>query len=146
MDNALPLAEIVHAMPGRVRLRLAARRGDRVFFASIATGLSAIPGVSRVEVRPLTGSIMLQHVCPLARIGIAAEQGRLFVIADAHTAPPLTPAIPIDPKMVVAVGLGIFALWQLAQGRILPPALTLGWYAAKLTGILSNGDSSDGGE
>jgi hypothetical protein len=87
----------------------------------------------------ITAAFSLPRITHSSRPGYAA-------LIDAHTAPPLTPAIPIDPKMVVAVGLGIFALWQLAQGRILPPALTLGWYAAKLTGILSNGDSSDGGE
>jgi hypothetical protein len=48
--------------------------------------------------------------------------------------------------MIAAAGLGVAALWQLAQGRILPPALTLGWYVATLTQILPTGDSAEGSE
>jgi hypothetical protein len=117
-----------------------------VFFASVATGLSAIPGVSRAEVRPLTGSILIQHAGPVARIGIAAEQARLFVLANAHAPPKPTPTIAISPRLVAAAGLGVLTLWQLAQGQVLPPALTLGWYAASLGGLLSNGDSAEGAE
>lgn len=146
MVKKLPLAKIVHAMPGRARLRIAARRGDGVFFASIATGLLAIPGVSRVETRPLTGSVVIEHAEPFARITSAAEQGRLFVLADAVSAPSSAPAMPTDPKLVAAVGLGAFALWQLAEGRLLPPAVTLAWYTAHLSGLLSNGSSAEDGE
>jgi hypothetical protein len=146
MNNALPSAAIVHAISGRARLRIAERRGDGVFFASIATGLSAIPGVFHVDVRPLTGSVLIQHGAPLARIGAAAEQSRLFVLANGHPPAAPDPAISIDPQIVLAVGLGAFALWQLAQGRILPPAITLGWYAAGLAGLLMKGSFADGGE
>lgn len=146
MVETLPLAKIVHAMPGRARLRIAARRGDGVFFASIATGLLAIPGVSRVETRPLTGSVVIEHAEPIAHITAAAERGRLFVLANAHAAPSSAQAVPIDPKLVAAAGLGAFALWQLAEGRILPPAVTLAWYTAHLSGLLWNGSSAEDGE
>jgi hypothetical protein len=146
MDDTLPLAEIVHVMPGRARLRIAERRGDSVFFASLATGLSAIAGVSHVEVRPLTGSILVEHAGPLARIGTAAARERLFVLSDVHPAPVPTPAMPIDPRKAVAAGLGIFALWQLLRGRVLPPAITLAWYAAVLAGVVSEGDFLEDGE
>jgi hypothetical protein len=132
-------------MPGRTRLRIAARRGDAPLFAAIATGLSTIPGVSRAEVRPLTGSILIEHGGPFTRIAAAAEKARLFVIANGLS-PPRPTAAAVDPKIVAAAGLGIFALWQLAQGHILPPAITLAWYAAGLGGLLSNGDAGEGGE
>ena len=90
MADALPLAEPIHAIPGRTRLRIEERSGDGAFFASIATGLSAIRGVSHVDVRPLTGSIVIHHAAPLARIGVAAEEARLFVIADALVTARLT--------------------------------------------------------
>ena len=146
MVDTLPRAEIVHAMLGRTRLRIADQRGDRVFFASVATGLSTIPGVRKVDVRPFTGSILIHHAASFASIGTAAETSRLFVLTNASSVPPPTPAMPIHPKMVVAAGLGIFALWQLTRGRILPPAITLAWYATRLTGLLLNGDSADDGE
>jgi hypothetical protein len=144
MPDALPIAELVHAMQGRTRLRIAARRGDAVFFASVATGLSTIPGVHKVDVRPLTGSIVLEHSPLLAQVAKLAEGARLFVLTDVGNPPPATPAVSFDPKIVVAVGLGVFALSQLARGHILPPAITLAWYAASLTGFRSNGTAGEG--
>jgi Heavy metal associated domain 2 len=143
MADTLPIAELVHAMQGRTRLRIAARRGDAVFFASVATGLSTIPGVHKVEVRPLTGSLVIEHSPPLARIAKVAEEARLFELARVENPPPATPAMPFEPKIMVAVGLGVFALSQLARGHILPPAITLAWYAANLVGLLSDDVAED---
>jgi hypothetical protein len=146
MTEVLPLAEIVHAIPGRARLRISGRRGDSVFFAAVATGLSTISGVRKVDIRPLTGSILIEHTQPLTQLGTAAQEARLFLLENAPPASPPICAIPIDPKIAIAAGLGLFALWQLAQGRVFPPAITLGWYAASLGGLLSSSDLSEGGE
>ena len=146
MPDPLPIAEIVHAMEGRTRLRIPARRGDGAFFASVATGLSTISGVHHVDVRPFTGSVLLQHGLPLAGIAAAAERARLFKVANDASAPAPQPAVRIDPKWVIGAGLGVIAVWQLTQGRILPPAVTLAWYGARLTGLLPNGDAADAGE
>jgi hypothetical protein len=137
MPTALPEAEIVHAMPGRMRLRIPARRGDAVFFASVATGLSTIAGIDKVGTRPLTGSILIHHNAPLARVTEAAEKARLFVVTPRAASPGFPEAISLDPRMVVGLGLGVLALWQLTQGRVLPRAATLAWYAANLTGLVS---------
>lgn len=139
MSEALPLATIVHAMAGRVRLRIADRRGETAFFASLASGLLTIPGVYRVEVRPLTGSIVITHGPPLPQIAAAAQQRQLFVVDNVTSHPPRTPTLPIDPKFVTGLGLGALALWQIGGGRVLPPAMTLAWYASSLLGILANG-------
>jgi hypothetical protein len=146
MADRLPIAEIVHAMPGRARLRIVERRGDAVFFASVATGLSTIAGVHKVEVRPLTGSILLQHGPPLERISAAAREARLFTVEDVGDLLTTTPAMVIDPKVVVGLGLGGLAVWRLADGHILPPAITLAWYAANLMGLLSNGNFAEDDE
>jgi hypothetical protein len=146
MAEALPVAEVVHAIPGRARLRIVGRRGDGVFFAAVASGLSTIAGIYHVEVRPLTGSLLIEHGPPLERIAAAAREARLFVISNEAPAPaPVTPA-EIDPKMVVGLGLGAIAIWQVLEGELLPPAITLAWYAAGLTGLLSNGGFADGSE
>jgi len=146
MADALPMAEVVHAIPGRARLRIAERRGDAVFFASVATGLSTIAGVYNVQVRPLTGSLLIQHGPSLERVGEAAKKAGLFVIAKtAPAAPPQSvkwPALLVDPRMTAAVGLGLMALWQVRKGNVLPPALTVAWYAAHMSGLLSVGDGA----
>ena len=97
-DAILPLAQLAHAMPGRARLRVADRRGDAAYFASVAKGLSAIAGVRAVEVAPLTGSVLIQHSGPLARIGVAAQEARLFVVGEAPQAARAAPEVSIDPK------------------------------------------------
>ena len=144
MADDLPIAEIVHAMRGRARLRIAARLGDTPFFAALATGLATIPGVYKVDVRPFTGSVVVDHGPPLARIGEAARAAHLFALGGPVAPPPPPLQLPVDPKIIVGIGLGLFALWQLTQGRILPPAVTLGWYAAALTGLLRSADGETG--
>lgn len=136
MNSPLPFAATVHAIPGRTRLRIEARRGDDFFFASIATGLSSIAGVDHVEVRPLTGSVLIRHSAPLARIAEAAAQARMFTMIEVEPLSRQDRAAPLDAKAITAIGLGFFALLQLMRGRILPPAVTLGLYAASLGGLL----------
>jgi hypothetical protein len=145
LDN-LPVAELVHAMPGRARLRIIERRGDTVFFAAIATGLSALPGVHRVDVRPFTGSIVIAHGPSIARIGAAAEQAGLFALVETPEEPADWPELSIDPQFAVMVGLGLVALWQLSRGQMFPPAVTAAWYAAHLAGFSAFAGSHDDGE
>jgi hypothetical protein len=146
MTAFLPIAEIVHTMAGRVRLRVTARRGDDGFFASAARELSAVPDIHSVEVNPFTGSILILHGASLTHIGAAAQKANLFKMATASTAASKEQATAIDPKFVIGAGLGVLALSELVQGRIMPPAITLAWYAATLTGLVFPIDSTNGSE
>ncbi len=126
-------------MPGRVRLRIVAHQGNQAFFATLAAGLSAHPGVTKVEVSALTGSVLIRHFGPFEEIGAAAEKAGLFRLGEAEAgalSPELAwPKLPVDPKLALAAGLAGLALWQLGKGRALPPALTLLWYASRLGGL-----------
>lgn len=145
MADGLPFAAVAHAMPGRARLRIADRRGDAAFFASVATGLSHVAGVRNVEVSPLTGSVLIQHYGPFARIGDAAREARLFTVGGAPEASAVaTEGVAIDPKTVLALGLGAAALWQMSKEHFLPPAVTLLWYAARLGGLLEGSNTGNG--
>ena len=144
-EAILPLAQVAHAMPGRARLRVADRRGDAAYFASVAKGLSAIAGVRNVEVAPMTGSVLIQHSGPLARIGVAAQEARLFAVGEAPQAAREAPAASIDPKVVAALALFAAALWQMSKESVLPPAITLLWYASRLGGVWPpDGDGANG--
>ena len=145
LDN-LPVAELVHAMPGRARLRIIERRGDTVFFAAIATGLSALPGVHRVDVRPFTGSIVITHGPPIAGIGAVAQEAGLFALVEVAEEPAAWPELPIDARVAATVGLGLVAVWQLLRGQVFPPAVTAAWYAAHLAGFSAVADGHDDGE
>ena len=149
MADDLPVAALVHSMPGRARLRIAERRGDTVFFAAIAIGLSALPGVYHVDVRPLTGSVVISHGPSIARIGAAAEQAGLFALTEAAEEAEEAgdwPGLPIDPRLAITLGLGLVAVWQLLRGQIFPPAVTAAWYAAHLAGWSAFEGMHDDGE
>jgi len=50
---------IVHAIPGRVRLKVAGLKGDSSLGTAIQTRLGSVPGVQMVETQPLTGSVLV---------------------------------------------------------------------------------------
>jgi hypothetical protein len=138
MVEPLPVALIVHAIPNRTRVRISSRRGDTVFFASVATALAAMPGIRHVSVQPITGSVLIEHSKPLLKLQDAIADAQLFRISGPEFPRP-RPSEPVvlDPKIFVGLGMAAFAILQFSRGMILPPALTLGWYAASLTGMLS---------
>ena len=93
----------------------------------------------------MTGSVLIQHSGPLARIGVAAQEAQLFVVGEAPPAPRETAEFSIDPKLVAALALFAAALWQMSRERVLPPAITLLWYASRLGGLWSlDGDLNNG--
>jgi hypothetical protein len=51
--------QVVHAMPGRVRLRVSKVRDNPAFAQKAQDKLGRVPGVKRVEVKPLTGSVLI---------------------------------------------------------------------------------------
>lgn len=53
--------QIVHAIPGRTRLRCPALRRDAAAVEAVADKLAAAPGVHEVAVRPYTGSLLITH-------------------------------------------------------------------------------------
>ncbi len=138
MVDVLPRANVIHAMDGRTRLRIPERRGDLMFFQSLATALSKTAGVKRTEVTPLTGGVLILHDAPLEHIGEAAEKARLFALAHPETPRPSSESarpLQVDPKTIAVAGLSLIAAWQLYKGKVSPPALTAVWYAARLAGL-----------
>ena len=51
--------QVVHAMPGRVRLRISKVRDNPAFAQKAQDKLGRVPGIKRVEVKPLTGSVLI---------------------------------------------------------------------------------------
>jgi hypothetical protein len=52
---------VVHAMPGRVRLKVAKVKGNPAFAQKTRDKLSQVPGIKRVEAHPLTGSVLVYY-------------------------------------------------------------------------------------
>lgn len=127
----LPLAEIEHRIPGRMRLRLRERRGDAAFFERLAEGLGSVEEVRAVRVNPDTASLLVEHEAEDSALLEAARRRRLFEAApakprsQARKAPVRAPA-PLD---IAATGLAAAGLVQLARGRIVGSASENLWNA-----------------
>lgn len=54
-------AEIAHQMPGRIRIRIPAAKGDAALLEQVRQIFADIPGLERTRVKPDAGSIVLRY-------------------------------------------------------------------------------------
>ncbi|WP_127091552.1 hypothetical protein [Aquabacter cavernae] len=121
---------LVHSMPGRLRLRLA--RAPLSGIEAVAAELSGRPGVLKVAYRAETGSLLVLHD---GRFRPEADPAlRLVPARPGGAAPSRTPGRGkgLGGGVAGAAAFSGLALLQMARGRVLPPALTLVWYAVSL--------------
>lgn len=52
---------LVHFLPGRVRLKIAALKGNPVRARQLSDAFTGVPGVSHIECNTLTGSALIQY-------------------------------------------------------------------------------------
>lgn len=144
-----PRARVVHRVPGRLRLRIEGKRGERDWFDEVATTLAMTAGVDEVATSARTSSLKLRHSVPAEELFEAAATRGLFTVAsqegDAAEGSPAArlwnAAGGFGVKETVAAALVIAALRQIARGQVLPPAITLLAYAATL--VAARADQSD---
>lgn len=53
--------EIVHALPGRVRLKVARLKGDPALAGEAQIQLKGVPGINEIEANAITGSILIHY-------------------------------------------------------------------------------------
>jgi hypothetical protein len=131
MPNRPPAAFLAHASEGRARLRVPERRGDAGYFSSSAARLAQFEGVLAVTPRAVTASLVIEHEGDFAAIAERARALGLFALEPAPQEE--NPAARLAAPRLAAV-LGALAVVQLLRQRVLPPAVTLLWYAAALAG------------
>jgi hypothetical protein len=54
-------AYVHHHLPGRLRLKLPAAKGEEAQLREISSAIAGTPGISHVEYNPITGSILIQY-------------------------------------------------------------------------------------
>ncbi len=54
-------AYVHHHLPGRLRLRIPAVRGEEDELRELGSAIARTPGISQVEYNPITGSILIQY-------------------------------------------------------------------------------------
>ena len=127
-----PEAHIVHALPGRTRLIVPARRGDAAFFADRGAALARLPGVTATGPNPRAGSIVVHHQGDFASVAAAAEAaGLLRVAALRARVAPRSRRRPrrVPPMMLAAGGLAGLGAVQVLRGRIAGNAVEALWNA-----------------
>ncbi len=145
----VPTAHIVHRLPRRLRLKVPEKRRDAEWLAEAAVQLERLPGVKRVEMRVVSGSLLIHHRVDAGLEGRLASVG-LFHITNAHVGSPpvLDPILDgltrsqrklkrrtggrANLEVVLIVLLVSAAAVQALRGKIMVPAISLLWYAAQL--------------
>jgi hypothetical protein len=123
--TALPQARIAHLLPGRLRLHIAARRGDGAFFERVAAALSEVPMVQAVRANPRTASLLLSHTGPVEDLAQMARERGLFDLAPARAVQPATlvrpgpwqAAVPAQPLALASLGFAGLGAVQTLRGR-----------------------------
>lgn len=136
MNGAGRRAVIVHRSHGRTRLRIASERGNRGFFEYLASRLATVPGIARVEARAGTGSVLLHHADDWAAVADGIVAAGLFTIDDSAAVEQRgSESLVRNPpaELIAAGGLAALGVLQALRGEALPPAITLLWYAHRLS-------------
>jgi hypothetical protein len=86
-----PDLEVAHAVPGRVRLRVAGGRRSPAHVQEVARQLAAVDGVHRVQTNPATGNITVHYHHPaLQSMKFLAEVAGAFGMV----------AVGIEPEQI----------------------------------------------
>ena len=103
--------KVVHAMPGRIRVKISRLKGNAALARQIQECLSAVPGIQRVEVNLVTGSLLVLYD--------AAETDPLdALMALAETFTPLFPGLSMREleAWLIPSGNGSNAARPFAEG------------------------------
>lgn len=126
----VPRAIIVSAVAGRMRLRLPAHRDDAAFFALLAQRALMLPGVVGAAANPMTAGLLLRFGGAAEAVLAAAAREGIFRAAAQAPATRMPSAAQLAP--FGAAAFGVLAALQAARGAVLPPAVTLLWYAGSV--------------
>lgn len=132
-------AVVVHQIPGRVRMRIAARRGDAGYFSKLNDELRSIEGVRAVSTNHATSSVVLQHEGELRDLVARIRERNLDFSVKTDTAkiPTYTGIRPvrivsgrnINPMFMLGSTMIAMGVVQVLRGRIAVPAIASLWYA-----------------
>ncbi len=109
------MADTLHHLPGRLRLRLAALRRNPDLAARLRSSLAALPGLAGVDVNPLTGSVLV-HYDPAAGslAGLAAA-----LAAHGIAMPDLPPLHPAERLGEAMLALAVEAVLRKSAAALL---------------------------
>jgi hypothetical protein len=145
-------ANLVHSVPGRVRLKIPSARGDHTYFEELGELLRQTEGVIGVLINVATGSVLIGHQWdsdqPLADLGRSSQ---LFELDSAALDPLWQRAAEclqhthlrlsrltrgeLGIRSTLLLSLVAMGLVQSLRGQMMGPASTLLVEALKLVGV-----------
>ena len=155
----LPEGRLCHLTTGRLRVKIPGKRHDEAFFRSVEQRLASWDSIQRVEVNPLTASVLVHFSDLGALFAENAMRNDLFIVnldelQTEHGVPrkALTEWAKerwvgwdkalrrwsggnADIRSAAFLFLVAGAVLQLLRGRIAPPAATLLWDAGDILRI-----------
>ena len=136
----VPSAFLEHQLPGRIRLRIPAKRGDCAFFETARHALTGTAAVQEVVANPHTGSLLIRYSGDVNGLAAEAAERGMFTVQRPKAVPRRTPrpAGPVAPVNTAVVGLSGLGLYQVARGRSLGSASEIFWNAYGAYRILDN--------
>jgi len=148
-----PEGRITHLTSRRLRVKIPDKRRDAAFFDTVARRLADWASIERVEVNPMTASVLVHFSDAATLFAENLAKNDLFAIAAENPADIKVPSVmhwarqslsEVDAAMrrwsaggadirnVMFVMLAGSAVVQLARGNIAAPATTLLWYAGAM--------------
>lgn len=156
MVEALAPAYIAHSLPGRLRLKIPSKRGDKGYFSEVSAQLQQRSEVAEVTANVLTGALLVR-LAPGATEADLAVGGRLLTLFDLRmnaervTAAKRSALVTatagfkgvdhwvlqatggyLDLKSSVFLVLLAMAARQIVRGHFMVPGFTLLWHALNM--------------
>lgn len=149
----LPEAFVTHMTAGRLRIKIPSKKGERSYFSSLQERFSGLPGVQKIEVNPLTGSVLVRHSLSVKELDLKVlsgytEAGGLFKLGAPNGAEkPVSNKIngtfrradekvreftkgELDLSTAAVLGLLGVGVVQMVRGKTAAPAWHVAfWYA-----------------
>lgn len=132
------VGEIAHELPGRIRIKVAATRGDAAFFDRLVEDVASTPNIVEVRANARACSLTVCGEAGNGPVRAALEQSGLFDFRAPPRAPERKPRSVVDPNAALAVALSGLGLVQVARGRLTGPASENLWNAYRAHGHLAN--------
>lgn len=134
-------AMVVHQLPGRIRLRIPAKRQDRGYFSMLSEHMEAIEGVRALRINPSTGSVTVQYDGDLDLL-LQRMQERMPHLVVEKSRPAnsdssysirrpftLVSGRRLSPMLMMGTALAAVGIVQTLRGKIAVPSITAFWYA-----------------
>lgn len=152
----LPEAFITHMAAGRLRIKIPSKKGESAYFSSLKERVSALPGIQKIEVNPVTGSVLVLHTLPVEEIDFKVlseytAAGGLFKLETPNgSGKPVSDKITgmfkgadkgvrdftggqLDLPTAAVLGLLGVGLFQMSRGKTTAPAWHVAfWYALNI--------------